>query len=115
MRFKLIITLVETSRSDVVLAAGRAAGATGATVINFARSDDTALPGLFRGWDLSSSRNLLLFVARSDLCRSILEDIGKAGEFDTEPGAGLVVQLNVEDAVGVERQWLQLAASDPPQ
>ena len=115
MRFKLIITLVETSRSDVVLAAGRAAGATGATIINFARNEDVALPGLFRGWDLGGNRHLVLFVARSDFCRSILEEIGRAGEFDTEPGAGLVVQLNVEDAVGIERQWLELAASDPPQ
>lgn len=115
MRFKLIITLVEASRSDAILEAGRAGGATGATIINFAHSEDTGLPHLFRGWDLGSNRHLLLFVARSDLCRSILDDISEAGEFDTTPGTGLVIQLDVEDAVGIERQWLELAASDPPQ
>lgn len=114
MRFKLIITLVEASRSDAILAAGRAAGATGATIINFARSEDQDLSGLFHGWDLGASRHLLLFLARNDRCRSIMENISREGELETTAGAGLVIQLNVEDAVGIKRQWPELAASDPP-
>ena len=34
----------------------------------------------------------------------ILERIAEVGEFDAQPGAGIAIQLDVEDAVGVLRQ-----------
>lgn len=39
MRFKLIVAFVEDDKTDAVLDAARAAGATGATVINNARGE----------------------------------------------------------------------------
>lgn len=115
MRFKLLITMVDTRRSDAALAAGRAAGATGATVINFARGDDNDPPARFYGWNLSSNRHLLMFVARDDLCRSIMEEICREAEFDVARGTGMIIQLNIEDAVGVRRQMLELADRGPPE
>jgi len=115
MRFKLIVTMVDIEHSDAVLAAGRKAGATGATIINFARGeDDSGSLSRRLGWNLSATRQVLLLLARDDLARTIMEHISRAGELDTGRNTGLVVQLDVEDAVGVRRQWLQLADTTPP-
>ena len=43
------------------------------------------------------------------LSRTILETIGEVGAFDAAPGAGIAVQLNIEDAVGVTTQVESLA------
>lgn len=115
MRFKLIITMVDASHSDAVLAASRSAGATGATIINFARGEDDSGPlSRLLGWDLSATRQVLLLLARDDLARTIMEHINRAGELDASKNTGLVVQLDVEDAVGVRSQWLKLAGMTPP-
>ena len=115
MRFKLLVALIDARHSDAVLAAGREAGATGATVINFARGDDEpALAARFLGWDLGSTRHVVLFLTRDDLAPAILESVSLAGELDTSGGAGLVLQLHVEDAVGLRRQWQELADRAPP-
>ena len=42
------------------------------------------------------------------LSRHILEEINKVGEFDEKPGSGIAVQIDVEDAVGVNHQISQL-------
>ena len=34
----------------------------------------------------------------------LLEEIGRVGEFDTKPGSGIAIQIDVEDAVGVTAQ-----------
>ena len=39
MRFKLLIVFTEDAKTDAILEASRAAGATGATVINHARGE----------------------------------------------------------------------------
>jgi hypothetical protein len=115
MRFKLLVGLVDARHSEAVLAAGREAGATGATVINFARGEDEpALTTGFLGWDLGSTRHVVLFLTRDDLAPAILESVSLAGELDTSGGTGLVLQLQVEDAVGLRRQWQQLADKSPP-
>lgn len=115
MRFKLLVALIDARHSEAVLAAGRDAGATGATIINFARGDEK--PGMasrFLGWDLGSTRHVVLFLTRDDLSRAILERISLAGEVDASGGTGLVLQLHVEDAVGLSRQWQELADRTPP-
>ena len=43
------------------------------------------------------------------LSRQILEEISRVGEMDDRPGAGIAVQLDVEDAVGVLHQAEVLA------
>mgnify|MGYP001595913485 CR=1 FL=1 len=44
------------------------------------------------------------------LARHILERICDAGEFDTDSGAGIAIQIDVEDAVGVSHQVSELKA-----
>mgnify|MGYP000595390834 CR=1 FL=1 len=104
MHFKLIIAFVEDSTSDAVMDAAREAGATGATVINNARGEGLALKKTFFGLSLETQRDVLLFLVEEHLSRHILEKIGEVGEFDTDIGTGIAIQIDVEDAIGVAHQ-----------
>ena len=108
MRFKLIVVFVEDSQTDHVIEAAREAGATGATVINHARGEGKKAPKSFFGLSLATQTDVVMLLVEEHLCRDILEQIGSVGEFDSKPGTGIVIQLNVEDALGVLRQEKEL-------
>ena len=104
MHFKLILAFVEDSLSDKVMTAAREAGATGATVINNARGEGLELNKTFLGLSLETQRDVLLFLVEEHLSRHILEKISDIGEFESSPGSGIAIQIDVEDAVGVTHQ-----------
>jgi len=104
MHFKLLITLVEDSKTNAIMAAAREAGATGATVLSQARDEGLKQTKTFFGLNLESQRDMLLFLVEEHLSRDILERITEIGEFDTKPGTGIAFQIDVEDAVGVSQQ-----------
>lgn len=104
MRFKLLLAFVEESKTEAVLDAARNAGATGATVINHARGEGLNQKTTFFGLTLEVQKDVLLFVVEEHLARSILEKINEVGEFDTESGQGIAIQIDIEDAVGVAHQ-----------
>ena len=104
MRFKLLLAFVEEAKTDAVLDAARNAGATGATVINHARGEGLNKKKTFLGLTLEVQKDVLLFVVEEHLARSILETINGVGEFDTESGQGIAIQIDIEDAVGVAHQ-----------
>ncbi len=108
MHFKLLIALVEAERTESVMKVARAAGATGATVINQARGEGLQAPKTFLGLSLEMQRDMLLFLVEEHLSRRILERIADVGEFDTRPGTGIAFQIDVEDAVGIAHQMQQL-------
>ena len=58
----------------------------------------------FLGLTLSAQRDVLLMLVEEHLSRHILEHIAEVGKFDDKPGAGIAIQIDVEDAVGVLRQ-----------
>ncbi len=62
----------------------------------------------FFGLSLESQRDMLLFLVEEHLSRDILEHIAEIGGFEQNPGAGIAFQLDVEDAVGVNRQVIKL-------
>lgn len=111
MHFKLIIALVEDDKTDAVMNAARTAGATGTTVINNARGEGLQKSKTFFGLTLETQRDVLLFLVEEHMSRTILETIGKIGEFDHAPGNGIAFQLDVEDAVGVVSQIEELSAA----
>lgn len=111
MHFKLIVAFVNDAKTDAVIEAARAAGATGVTVISNARGEGVKRKKTFFGLSLETQRDLLLLLVEADHCRRILETINDAGEFDSAPGAGIAVQIDVEDAVGVAHQVEQLAST----
>jgi nitrogen regulatory protein PII len=104
MHFKMIVVFVEDNKTDDVMDAARAAGATGATVINNARGEGLKKSTTFFGLSLETQRDVLLFLVEEHLSRHILEEISRVGEFDERPGVGIAFQLDVEDAVGVAKQ-----------
>lgn len=108
MHFKLIIAFVEDSKTDKVMKAARETGATGATIISNARGEGLKQTKTFFGLSLETQRDVLMFLVEEHLSRHILETISEVGEFDTGPGTGIAIQVDVEDAVGVAHQVEQL-------
>jgi len=108
MHFKLLIALVEDSKTDAVIDAARKAGATGTTVISNASGEGINESKTFFGLTLETQRDVLLMLVEEHLSRHILEMISKAGEFDTKSGAGIAFQIDVEDVVGITHQIEQL-------
>ena len=104
MHFKLIIAFVDDRKTKAVKEAARDAGATGITVVSSARGEGLKPSSTFFGLSLETQRDVLLLVVEEHLARHILERICDAGEFDTDSGAGIAIQIDVEDAVGALSQ-----------
>ena len=104
MRFKLIIAFVDDVTTDTILDAAREAGATGATVINHARGEGLKKKKTFMGLGLDVQRDVILWLVEEHMSRHILETICEVGGFNTNPGQGIAIQIDVEDAVGVAHQ-----------
>jgi len=111
MHFKLIIVFNEDNRTDKIMDAAREAGATGATIINNARGEGLKQSKTFFGLTLDTQRDVLLFIVEEHLSRHILECINRVGQFDDKPGSGMAIQIDVEDAVGVNHQISQLKST----
>ena len=108
MHFKMILVFVEDHKTDAVMDAAREAGATGATVINNARGEGLARAKTFLGLNLETQRDVVLMLVEEHMSRSILEEIGRVGEFDSKAGPGIAFQIDVEDAIGVRHQMQRL-------
>jgi len=104
MHFKLIIALVDDSKTNAVMGAARDAGATGATVVGDARGEGLKPRKTFFGLAMEAQRDMLLFLVEEHMSRTILERISEVGGFETDPGSGLAFQLDVEDTIGLKRQ-----------
>ena len=108
MHFKLLIAFVEDTVTDKVMEAARESGATGATVISNARGEGLKKSTTFFGLSLETQRDVVFFLVEEHLSRKILEKVCDAGRFDERPGTGIAIQIDVEDAVGVQQQIAEL-------
>lgn len=108
MHFKLLIALVDDSKTEKVMDAAREAGATGVTVISNARGEGLTQSSTFFGLILDTQRDMLLLLVEEHLSRDILEHVCDVGEFESKPGSGIAFQIDVEDAVGVSHQIKEL-------
>jgi len=108
MHFKLILAFVEDNKTESIMKAAREAGATGCTVITNARGEGIEASKTFFGLTLATQRDVVLLLVEQHLSRHILEHIGKVGKFDEEPGTGIAVVVDVEDAVGILHQAQEL-------
>ena len=104
MRLTLIVALVSDEKTDIVIDAARAGGATGATIINGVRGEGLKPEKTFFGLDLAASRDVVLFLVVETRARDILERIRDAARIDEEHGAGIAFQLAIEDVVGLSTQ-----------
>ena len=104
MNLKMIMAFVADDKTKVVLDAAREAGATGATVFPGVRGEGLEPEKTFMGLDLTAQRDVLMFLIAAPKAREILETISRAGRFDEEPGSGIAIQVEIEDAVGLKTQ-----------
>ena len=104
MQMKLIVALVPDDKAAHIIDAAREAGATGATVITSVRGEGLKPQKTFFGLELTSMRDVVLFLVAEPRARKILERIRDVGQFETEPGAGVAFQIAIEDAVGLQTQ-----------
>jgi nitrogen regulatory protein PII len=104
MHFKLIVVMVEDRHTDEILAAARAEGATGATVLNQARGEGLSPTKTFLGLSVGNQVDVILMLVEEHLSRHVLETIADVGKFDETSGTGIAFQVNVEDAIGVRHQ-----------
>ena len=104
MRMKLIVALIGEEKTDTVIEAARAGGATGATVVTSVRGEGLKPGKTFLGLNLNSAANIVLSLVVETRARDILERIREAARFDEEAGAGVAFQLAIEDVVGLATQ-----------
>ena len=104
MKFKLIVVMTDDDKTERVIETARANGATGCTVITNARGEGLKPAKTFLGLNGAGQRDVLLLLVEEHLSRHILEEIGTACRFDTDPGAGVAFQIDIEDAVGLRAQ-----------
>ena len=102
MRFKLILASVKPDISDVVVDAGKKAGATGATIIP-ARGTGIREAKTFFGLSLETQTDIIMFLIEEHLVQPILNAVGNAGQFN-KPGTGIAFVLPVDQAIGLESQ-----------
>jgi len=104
MHFKLIVVMVEDRHTNEILAAARAEGATGATVLNQARGEGLSPTKTFLGLSVGNQVDVILMLVEEHLSRHVLETIAAVGKFDETSGTGIAFQVDVEDAIGVRHQ-----------
>lgn len=104
MNLKMIMALVSDEKTDTIVDAARDAGATGATVITNVRGEGLTRDKSFFGLDITSQRDVILFLVESHKVVEIMNTIDRAGRFDEEPGTGIAVQWDIEDAIGLKSQ-----------
>ena len=62
MRMKLVVALVDDSKTETVIEAGRSGGATGATIITSARGEGLLPQRTFFGLRVEAQRDLVMFL-----------------------------------------------------
>ncbi len=104
MKFKLIVVMTEDDLVSKVIETARANGATGCTVITNARGEGLKPTKTFLGLTVAGHRDVILLLVEEHRSRDILEKIGTECRFDTDPGAGVAFQIDIEDAIGLRAQ-----------
>lgn len=108
MKMALVVALVSEDKTTEVIDAAREGGATGDTIISGVRGEGLRPEKTFLGLDLTSRRDMVLFLVAEQRARDILERIAVAGGMDQEHGDGVAFQITIEDAVGLSTQLPRL-------
>ena len=105
MADKCIVAMVKPHLTDKVVDAAKAAGATGATIID-ARGTGLREARSFFGLSLDIRTEVILLLVSEEDVEGVLGAIRDAGCFH-EPGTGIAFVVPVEAAIGVESQRMQ--------
>jgi nitrogen regulatory protein PII len=102
MNFKIVFAPVKTHKTDPIVDAAKAAGATGATIIP-ARGTGMREAKTFFGLTLEDQTDIVMFLLEEHIVKPVLDAVKTAGEFD-KPGTGIAFVLPVEQVLGLESQ-----------
>lgn len=102
MKFKIILAPVKTHKTDPIVDAAKAAGATGATIIP-ARGTGMREAKSFFGLTLEDQTDIVFFLLEEHLVKPVMEAIKTAGEFH-KPGTGIAFVIPVDQVAGMESQ-----------
>lgn len=102
MKFKVVLASVKPAYTDTVVDAGKAAGATGATIIP-ARGTGIHEAKSFFGLTLESQTDIVMFLLGEHSVPAVLDAIKVAGEFH-KPGTGIAFVVPVDEVIGLESQ-----------
>ena len=102
MKFKLVLAPVKPHKTDAVVDAAKAAGATGATIIP-ARGTGMREAKTFFGLTLEDQTDIIMFLLEEHVVKTVLDAVKTAGEFH-KPGTGIAFVLPVENVLGMESQ-----------
>ncbi|MGJ7458718.1 P-II family nitrogen regulator [Halomonas sp. MA07-2] len=113
MDFKLLMVFVDQDRTDEVLDAARAAGATGATIINNAQGQGLKPHLTFFGLEFMAARSVLLILVEARRSSAVLEAVSEAGELDESLNTGIALELDVSQALGLSEHIKALSKEHP--
>ncbi len=102
MRFKVVFAPVKTHKTDPIVDAAKAAGATGATIIP-ARGTGMHEAKTFFGLTLEDQTDIVMFLLEEHMVKPVLDAVRTAGEFD-KPGTGIAFVMPAEQVIGLESQ-----------
>ena len=114
MNLKCILAVVEDSLTKKLLKAAREAGATGSTVVTNVRGEGLHRSFGILGLEITDVRDLLLFLVEESRAQPVLETLAKVGKFEQDSGTGIAMQIDVEDALGIENQMRQISDQPDP-
>ena len=102
MGFAAVMAVVPLDKEAVVVTAAKAAGATGATVLE-ARGTGAKEALTFFGLALEERYNLVLTLVNEDLVEAVLAAIKEAADMKA-PGHGIAFAMPITSVVGLESQ-----------
>ena len=115
MKFKLIMAFVDEDKTETVMDASRAAGATGATIIKNARGQGLSKTWGIFGFEILDPRDVVLILAENRRADVVLDSVLASGKLDESLGTGIALMIDVERAVGLSEHVKKLAAEHPPE
>jgi nitrogen regulatory protein PII len=105
MADKCIVAMVKPHLTEQVVDAAKAAGATGATIVDASGTGAREAKSFF-GLSLDIRTDVILLLVSESGVDGVLSAIREAGCFH-EPGTGIAFVLPVEAAIGVESQRME--------
>lgn len=101
MKFKLLMTIVDTELSDQVRTAARKSGAFGATVLSSARGLSLDRSFGILGLEIFDRRDVVLVLTEERLVEFVVPAIIDAGKIDERVATGIILELSIEQAWGL--------------
>lgn len=101
LKFKLIMVFVDDRKIDQVVAAGRAAGATGATTVPDARGQGIKPHLTFFGLEFLAARSIVLFVVEARRSAAVMEAVSLAGGLDESANTGIALEIDINSVKGL--------------